>query len=117
MKTLLVFALSCLVVGNLAASSRVIKDNRLDDRGRTPSLGRGYSVTTNTLQSLCYKNVDVTIPSYDLQYTFTEIEEGWQSSYSYDVSAKASYSYWFLSANITAHSSGSGTNKKFYHYI
>ena len=117
MKTLLVFALSCLVVGNLAASSRVIKDNRLNDRGRTPSLGRGYSVTTNTLQSLCYKNVDVTIPSYDLQYTFQDIEEGWQSKYSYDVSAKASYSYWFLSANVSAHSTGSGENKRFYHYI
>ncbi|MBG09337.1 MAG: hypothetical protein CME68_11300 [Halobacteriovoraceae bacterium] len=117
MKTLLVFALSFLVVGNLAASSRVIKDNRLNDRGRTPSLGRGYSVTTNTLQSLCYKNVDVTIPSYDLQYTFKDIEEGWQSSYSYDVSAKASYSYWFLSANVSSHSSGSGENQKFYHYI
>jgi len=117
MRNSLVFLLSFMLAGQVYASSRVIKDNRLDDRGRTPSLGRGYSVTTNTLQSLCYKSVDVTVPSYDLQYTFQDIEEGWQSSYSYDVSTSASYSYWFLKANVTGHTSGSGENKRFYHYI
>ncbi|MDC0254903.1 hypothetical protein OAK75_08390 [Bacteriovoracales bacterium] len=117
MRNSLVFLLSFMLAGQVYASSRVIKDNRLDDRGRTPSLGRGYSVTTNTLQSLCYKSVDVTVPSYDLRYTFKEIEEGWESHHSYDVSTTASYSYWFLKANVTAHASGSADSKKFYHYI
>ena len=117
MKQTLFIMMGLLLSAQTFGSSRVIKDNRLDDRGRTPSLGRGYSVTTNTLQSLCYKKVDVTIPSYDLKYTFQDIEEGWESNYSFEANTKASFSYWFLKANITAHAEGSGESKIFHHYI
>jgi len=52
----------------------VIRDNRIHDLAMTPVLGRGYSIATNSFQSSCMKDIKMTEPSYDFDYTFDSIE-------------------------------------------
>ena len=58
----------------LHAGPTVIRDIRIADTGLTPALGRGYSIGTNTFQSLCMKEVEITTPSYNFFYTFEQLE-------------------------------------------
>jgi len=60
---------------SLHAGPTVIKDNRVTDTATTPVLGRGYSLGTNTYQSTCLKEVVITEPSYDMEYTFESVED------------------------------------------
>ncbi|HPS86624.1 MAG TPA: hypothetical protein PLY36_07755 [Spirochaetota bacterium] len=66
----------------------VIRDARINDLAYTPTLGRGYTLVTNTYQSMCMDNVVTTEPSYDFQYTFESIEKA--SSDSKTLSSKTS---------------------------
>ena len=58
----------------LRAGPSIIDDNRVTDPGTSPALGRGYSLATNTFQSLCLTGVVLTEPSYDFTYTFRSVE-------------------------------------------
>jgi hypothetical protein len=63
------------------AGPTVIRDEMLQDRAVTPSLGRGYSIATNTFQSICLTNIQTTKPSYNFNYRFEELyEDGSRSS-------------------------------------
>ncbi|MCK5644627.1 MAG: hypothetical protein KAJ19_27765 [Gammaproteobacteria bacterium] len=62
------------VSGDITAGPTVIRDNRITDIGIAPVLGRGYTISTNTLQSICMENVKKTEPSYDFTYKFIEIK-------------------------------------------
>jgi hypothetical protein len=55
------------------AGPTVIRDEMLQDTAITPSLGRGYSIATNTYQSMCLIDVVGTEPSYNFDYTFQEL--------------------------------------------
>ncbi len=59
---------------SLIAGPTIIRDNRIFDLAATPALGRGYSLSTNTFQSTCMKDVKITEPSYDFDYTFESME-------------------------------------------
>lgn len=72
LSVLIIFIFSFI---NSYAGPTVIRDNRITDIGTTPVLGRGYSIGTNTYQSTCLKEVKITEPSYDMEYTFESIEE------------------------------------------
>ena len=99
------------------ASSRVIRDNRLNDLGVSPVLGRGYSVATNTYQSTCMGEVETTQPSYDLKYRYLEIEQDWESSYTRSFETKNSFKFLFLKTNVNLFTEVSGENTYHYHYI
>ncbi len=64
-----------IFISSLYAGPTVIRDNRVTDIATTPVLGRGYSLGTNTYQSTCLKEVVITEPSYDMEYTFESIED------------------------------------------
>ncbi len=68
--------LSALVLslGALHSSPTVISDNRVRSLDATPTLGRGYSVATNTFQSLCLTNLKTTTASFDFDFTFSELK-------------------------------------------
>ncbi|MCP4138337.1 MAG: hypothetical protein GY754_45670 [bacterium] len=66
-----VFSLVCIM---LVAGPTIIRDNRITDLAATPTLGRGYSIATNTFQSSCMRKVIVTQPSYDMHYEFISSE-------------------------------------------
>ena len=102
---------------NLMAGPTVIRDNRIQDLGRTPNVGRGYSIAANTFQSLCYGSVEYTKPSYDMKYRYVEIEKDWESSYSTSFKFSKSIDFFFLKNNVDFKTEVSGNNTYHYHHI
>ncbi|MBT4836994.1 MAG: hypothetical protein HON94_06580 [Methylococcales bacterium] len=94
MKKLAIFSLMIGVCGITNASPTVIKDNRITDTALTPVLGRGYSISTNTFQSLCLADVQITTPSYDFDYSFKMYtdETSTSGSASQDISTEFNFS-------------------------
>ena len=110
--------LSLLMVGSSGlAGSRVIRDNRLDDLGVSPTLGRGYSIATNTYQSTCMSDIQTITPSYDLKYSFNEIEQNWEREFSNQFSLEAKFQYLFLKGNVSFETETSGNDTYHYHHI
>ncbi|MBU2510085.1 hypothetical protein KJ966_02065 [bacterium] len=64
-----------IVAETLFGGPTLIQDNRVTNLDSTPVLGRGYSVATNTYQSTCLKDIQLTEPSYDFTYSFQEIDD------------------------------------------
>lgn len=53
----------------------ILGDRRARDTGVTPSLGRGFSLATNTYQSTCLSEVQITEPSFDFSYELIEVNK------------------------------------------
>jgi len=87
---LLLFIFIATFSHNIQAGPTVMRDNRISDIGLTPVLGRGYTIATNTFQSLCMKNVVNTTPSYDFQYKFRSLSGSASTSASASVSERMS---------------------------
>ncbi len=118
MSKLILFCLMLAVVSaDLFAGPRVIRDNRLKDLAITPALGRGYSMSTNTYQSLCMSNVAVTKPSYNFKYKFLEIEKDWESNFEVTREGKMNMRYLFLKANANFKTEVEGSNTYHLHHI
>ena len=112
----------CIVAAALAASAAhagptLIRDSRVMDLATTPVLGRGYSLSTNTFQSACLKDVVITEPSYDFQYTFKEIESTSTSTSSVTTSANGSYSSFWIEATASASATVAQQNGRSAHSI
>ncbi len=56
-RTILKIAIILLFASELSAGPTIIRDNRITDLAATPTLGRGYSIGTNTFQSTCMEEV------------------------------------------------------------
>lgn len=118
MKNLMRAAVTLSILSSsVFASSRVIRDNRLNDLGISPVLGRGYSIATNTYQSTCMGQVKTTQPSYDLKYRYLEIEQDWESQYTKSFETKNTFKFLFLKTNVNLFTEVSGENTYHYHYI
>ncbi len=101
-----------LLVGfviNLQASSRVIKDNRITELGMSPALGRGYSLSNNTIQSMCFKKIIKTIPTYDLEYEFQEIDKTYMNQTNITTKLEKSYLNGFLKKHVVFSEKGKNT--------
>lgn len=61
--------------GTLLSGSVILRDERIKDTSLTPALGRGYTMATNSFQSICLEKIKLTDPSYDFKYTFRSIEK------------------------------------------
>jgi len=88
-------ALAAAVIGatrSADAGPSVIRDETLTDVGTTPVLGRGYSLATNTFQSICMKEIVKTKPSYDFKYKFDQVDESVADEMKRSGSASGSYS-------------------------
>ena len=70
-----VFANHVEVQASVSTMSLILRDNRVRDKAITPSLGRGYSLSTNTYQSNCMGSVKKTTPSFDFDYEFTFVSD------------------------------------------
>jgi len=95
----------------------LIRDSRVQDLSTTPVLGRGYSLSTNTFQSACLKDVVITEPSYDFQYVFKEYESSSSSSSTVTVSANGSYSNFWIEATASASSTAAAEQGRSAHSI
>ncbi|MBF0313238.1 MAG: hypothetical protein HQK50_14325 [Oligoflexia bacterium] len=94
------------------ASVTGISDSRLEDINVTPNIGRGYSPSTNTFQSLCMDEIVTTKPSANLEYTFEEVTEESLRSSSSRTTVDGNFRYAFLRGSIRAESNTSGTETK-----
>ena len=73
---IVIIALAAAAVSlQLVAGPNIIRDDRVTDIGATPALGRGYTLSTNTFQSMCLKEVQITDPSYDFTYRFIDVSK------------------------------------------
>lgn len=59
----------------LFSAPRIINDNRVEALNGFPTLGRGYSINSNHLQSMCFKSVTTSKPTFDLNYDIDEVTE------------------------------------------
>lgn len=105
-KLIIVFFI--LFVYGLFPGPTVIRDARITDLATTPALGRGYSISTGTFQSLCLQNVVNTKPSYNLRYLFEQIDENGNTEKTSKVDGKFSFSFRYFGFK----GSGSGKGKK-----
>lgn len=109
--------LALAVPPSALAGPIVIRDTRVTDLGTTPVLGRGYSLSTNTFQSACLKDVTVTAPSYDFDYEFKELDESTASQTSSSMGVDAHYSSWWMSAHVKGSASKSQSKSRNAHHI
>lgn len=70
----LVLAVALFAARPATAGPTVLRDDVLRDLAITPVIGRGYSLATNTYQSICFGTVVKTKPSYDFQFVFRELD-------------------------------------------
>ena len=58
-------ALVSFLPGKVQCSPYIISDDRIRSLDITPVLGRGYSIMTNSYQSICLMVDETTVPSYN----------------------------------------------------
>lgn len=97
---IITFISAVLFVSNVSANSLVIKDNRLTELGIAPTLGRGYSVSTNKYQSMCYDKIVHTKPSFDFKYDFYEIKKSYLEKISKSKKLEDIYLNGFLNTHL-----------------
>ena len=90
------FLCFAIAVKEALGVGRVISDWRVRNQEVTPVLGRGYSMSTGTLQSSCLAVEAKTTPSYDYDYSFVEINETNETELNQAFSGKLTSSLSFL---------------------
>lgn len=106
-------ALAAAVLGasrSASAGPSVVRDETLTDVGTTPVLGRGYSLATNTFQSICMKEIVKTKPSYDFKYKFEQIDESTADEMKQSGSFSGSYRGGGFGFRISAKFKGSSSS-------
>lgn len=63
------------LTNGLFSAPRLINDNRVEELNGFPTLGRGYAINSNHLQSMCFKSVVTSKPTFDLNYDIEEVTD------------------------------------------
>jgi hypothetical protein len=69
---LLILCLNAIIIDTWAAPA-LIKDSRLRNLNGYPSIGRGYNMFSNTLQSTCFSSIEKNTPTFNLNYVMHKI--------------------------------------------
>lgn len=91
------------------AGPTILRDDQVTDLATTPALGRGYSLATNTYQSLCLSDITKTKPSYNFYYRFEELEADGSRKSTTKTSGSGSYNGGGFGVKVKVNASGSGT--------
>lgn len=91
------------------AGPTVLRDDQLRDLAVTPTLGRGYSLATNTFQSICLSDIQKTKPSYNFFYKFEQIDESGRRSSTTSTSGSGSFGGGGFGVQVKVSASGSST--------
>ena len=103
MRTHLAMLLTTLSLSTTAlAGPTVIRDARVADKGVTPYPGRGYSLATNTFQSTCLQDLNLTTPTYDVEYNLHDVSSESNLREAFSVGGEVSASYFFVKAKVSA---------------
>jgi len=89
-------------------SPYTISDDRIRTLDITPVLGRGYSVGTNSYQSTCLMVDEVTTPSYNYDYKFTDFSDERYVENSLEGAVSASFGFWAIKAQVGVSSMQNG---------
>ena len=85
------------VVCNLHCVRIFICDDQLRILDITPVLGRAYSVGTNRYQSTCLIVNEVTTPSYNYDFTFTDFSKKTEGGNNVEYSVKLALKFVYVS--------------------
>jgi len=77
-----------------------INDDRIRSLDVVPVLGRGYSIGTNSFQSTCLMVDEVTTPSYNYDYDFTDFSKSTDMEATMNGKIAASFGYWKVKDEI-----------------
>jgi len=119
-KKLLIPAIAGIIIFSglsLVAGPTIIRDNRIFDLAATPALGRGYSLSTNTFQSTCLKDVKITEPSYDFDYTFESMEKEKSTRRRTSVGGSIDVSHSMFNVKLSGSSTTVDGNTLYYHNV
>ena len=96
---LILLILPRLMVG-VVAGPVIIRDNRVRDRSLTPALGRGYSLGTNSYQSVCFGGLKTTPASFDFEYSFEDLNDDDVKTEKMEGTFKGADAYHFLRKHV-----------------
>jgi len=82
-------------------SPYTISDDRVRSLDITPVLGRGYSVGTNSYQSTCLMVDEVTTPSYNYDYKFSDFSSERHVENALEGAVSASFGFWKIKAEVS----------------
>jgi len=77
-----------------------ISDDRIRSLNVVPVLGRGYSLGTNSFQSTCLMVDEVSTPSYNYDYDFTDFSKSTDMEATMSGKIAASFGYWKVKDEI-----------------
>ncbi len=100
----------------LLSSPRVIRDNRVNDIGLSPVLGRGYSPAVNTFQNVCFRNLNYLKPSFDFNYTFESLSSLKETS-SKSIDLQSPEVLKFINKHTSKKETFIRNVKYYYHYL
>ena len=95
----------------------VIRDNRIRDLALTPALGRGYSLATNTYQSVCFDNLKTTTASFDFDYSFEDLELDDSTTSRMEGTFKGTDAYDFIKKHTRTKTITRNNHKYYYHHL
>jgi hypothetical protein len=72
--TLVCVLIASFIPGPAYPSSVVINDNRVENLNGYPTVGRGYSMISNRLLSMCFKSIKKSQPTFDLNYELKHVD-------------------------------------------
>jgi hypothetical protein len=101
------------------AGPTVLRDDQLRDLAVTPVLGRGYSLATNTFQSICLADFPRTKPSYNFHYKLEDLEEDGSTHGDTTVGGETSWKGGGFGVKVDVTVSGSTTiidNRTYYNH-
>jgi hypothetical protein len=104
-----------VLVGALALGSpvhagpTVLRDDQLRDLAITPVLGRGFSLATNTFQSICLQDIARTKPSYNFYYKFEQIDKDGKTSSNTSTRGGGSFGGGGLGVSVKINASGASS--------
>jgi len=109
--------LVCLLPIVVQAATTFIADDRIRNPNLTPTLGRGFSLTTYNVLSTCLDFEEKTEPTYNYDYDMMEITKDGKSSSTAQGSFKASMSWGFIKATVTGSANVKSESTSSSHYI
>lgn len=112
-----IFFVALIIPAFVYAGPTIIRDNRIHDLAMTPVLGRGYSIATNSFQSSCMKDIKMTEPSYDFDYTFDSIETDSSSTQNNTFGLGVDLGHLAFQGKLNTKYTSVDGNKLYYHHI
>jgi hypothetical protein len=99
-----------IATAHAVPSGMVVRDDRFADIGMTPSLGRGYSLSANSMHSVCFETLPTTRASFDFDFELEELDEDARAAVRGEVAD-------FVRDTAARRTVGEGAARRHVHYL